>query len=263
MTSNQVANAANQIQKQSVEEQARHNAAYEEETTRHNTVTEELTRLQIELENEKMRLEQDYKRQALAIQKEYNDMYLTWQRAQGEEKLKLEAQLNLIKQREQQAQEVYQSGLIAIQSRANDISQQSADERKRNNQVLEELQARGLTNEETKTLIAAKQLEYQNSYWNSSINLGYHNSFINQQRNLNDYTLGLMSMEQGAAKIQLDTYKWAAEKQKLDSEVFRNYVNAVGSMFSAGANAISSVYMGVNSLKIPTPKSINNLFGGK
>lgn len=237
MTSNQIANASNRIQQQSVDESGRHNQAVEDETKRHNLATEGLSQQQLALETEKLDVERRYKTDSLLIQKEYNNAYLEWQKAQGTRKLDIEQQLAGIKQREQFVDEQYKADVTRIAEMEAEIKAFAQQENERSNKAQEELKSRQIANEEYKSFLTNKSLEYQNSYWNASIALGNLNAVYNEAASLRSYELGLQNINKDLtiSKAELE-YKLAdltAKKPTYGAQTFKYYLEGMGSLFGS------------------------------
>lgn len=225
MTSNQIAYAQTLVNDRAEQEGERHNRAYEEETHRHNVATEELSKAANDIESERNYWERWYRQESNSIQRDYNNAYLALQTAQGKQKLDIEQQLANIKSREQFTDAHYKENMLRINDDANQIKRELADETVRSNIAKEALTQSQIANEVWSNQLKSKQLEYQNSYWNASISLGNLQAVYNRERDLNNYTLGLMNVNLGLENLKVNAATAESQKTLNYSTVWRNYLN--------------------------------------
>lgn len=184
---------ANQVARASVNEDIRHNQAYEIEVERHNKATEELAHEQNRINEYAAQVEEWYKRENTRLTEEYNTKYLAYLEAAQDDKVMLESELNAIKDEQNHIQELYNEKVINIQQQNADINRDKYKEEVRSNQEKERQNLINLN-------LVDKQIEYENTYKIEANRLKDVDLSYQLQKLRNDYSLGLMNVEISSAK---------------------------------------------------------------
>lgn len=202
MTANQIANASNI-------EQARHNNVMEQETERHDRETERISEL-VAANNAW------YQRETAALQDRYNVANLALQKAQGDRKLDLQAEMQDIQSKMNDATINYNNRRLELSEELNTI-----------NKDYNEAQAKWLL--EVNPELISKELEYKKRA-NEIAETRTSNDYVTamkkiqteRERNLQDYEVKFGQLSQEAQRISLAQEMWETNKLLAESNVSYN-----------------------------------------
>lgn len=210
MTSNQIAFAQTQ-------EAIRHNQAYEVETNRHNVESEDIQKEANRIEEKKVDNDKWYQEQMAAIEREYKTALIKLQRSQGDEKNRLQAELNDIEARRAGTTAEYQRNQNEIAKEQNVINSRAQDEINRHNTAMEGIESQYKT---TMAELAAREVVYketqsreQISFWQAQQNIDMINAYT---RRSEMFSLNALRTLQGQALQQKLPYEIGSLQQQIN-----------------------------------------------
>jgi hypothetical protein len=193
---------ANQIAAASVRESERHNQAYEQETERHNLRQESI-------DEERNDIQESWNTRSLELQDWYNTRYIEYLNADMDRKYELEAELNDIKQQQQDLDEWYKGEMSRLQQM--DILNQSnyRDEMAKISQFNAELQQKRDYYEAQKTEAYITDLEEKRKLLQQELD--------DKRANIeHNYELGLISAETRDKELALAQNEFDLKQRQWD-----------------------------------------------
>lgn len=199
------------------------------ETKRHNVEQEDISREQNRIAEMRANNEREHNQALEDITRRYNEKSLQISEAQGDEKLRLQAELNQLEREKVEIDNFYKTESIALKQSEVNIENAKQQEMERYQKSLTdlgygELAAKNLANE-----LQNKKIEYE-KYYNDNIiriqdinalNTGIKisNDYLtNMTRIQHDYELGLINSKQQQEKIDLLNAETAANIKKIGAE---------------------------------------------
>lgn len=159
---------SNQIAFREAIENSRHNKETESETERHNLATEKLQSDANAINAAKAENERNYQSASLSLTREIETNKLALQKAQGDEKLRLTAELNALEGQKIAIDEAYKVRSNELRAQELDNQASSIRESARHNVVLEGIEEQKMAQ----------------MYWATSMNLEYQNRKLETESGL-------------------------------------------------------------------------------
>lgn len=221
--------------------------ASEQETERHNQVMEDLSKEANRIKAQDVSNNDQYHQQSLRIQDDYNRNYLALQKAQGDERLRIQNDLAMLEREKVQLDSWYKQEQVVLEASKQDLQQKTIAEDRRWHGISEEL-----TREQN--AMRQKQIEYEHTefYEHQTLEWAEQSRKIlemNVQRDLKQEELTLRRQE---LLYDMNRYN-DTEKPLKESQTWRNYVEPVMKMGTEILGTFSSYGQ----------RAYNFLLGGK
>lgn len=197
---------ANQIAYASVKEAERHNQATESELNRHNVASERISDEVNRINDQANTITEFYQNERNRIQEKYNDAYIELQKSQGQRRLDLQEELNLIEADKNRINENYNNEMVTINQRRNQIDADKAYEIARHNEAMEAIEG---SKAAFTFLVETKRNEYTATYYRDLVSIQQEQNRVRELQVTNDFFLQ-------SQKINLE-----AEKQGYQIDLFQ------------------------------------------
>lgn len=238
MTANQLQYHANTINQQLADETGRHNKAYEDETNRHNVITEDLAARELDLKEKQESEVERHNQQMELIQQEYNRLYLELQKAQGDERNRIQAEIANVEQ--QKALEVtrHNQEMEVLSSDSNWIQAQHEEEVNRHNQALELLETDLNAIRKEQNRITEQMNNYQNVFWTGQLADMHTRNSLELMKIQNQFTLGSYNTMIDLYKTQNAFRQTAIEAELANTQKFNQLTSGILNLTKGVTNVV-------------------------
>lgn len=218
---------ANQIAYAGIEEEKRHNQISEGELNRHNVATESLDQQKVEIDRERVEVDRHYKSRSLDLEDKWKAAYLAVQKSQGDEKLRLQSELNRITSNKNELENWYNQQQVELKAKDQGIAKDRQAEDARHNKVMESISS---NYNFMHFALENKRVEYQNTYWRDSIS----NQLLDLSRKERELNFSnLITERYGVPKMEAETSKLSADAARTQKDTWwMDWNYGPGSLFN-------------------------------
>lgn len=221
MTANQVAYAG-------VTESERHNTAVEVETNRHNLKMEELEDRRVGIQELAAQAQANYWAETTRINDQIGNLKLQIEKSQGDERLRLQEQMNSLQAERNQLEADYKRKENEVRTEANAINREMGEANILHQTTLETIER---YRAETERELRNKSLEYQKYQWDTENQLKGYQILNSQNQTIIDL-----------AKLQQQMYEFEKKYPLEETKIITNGIRDVLGAVRDTAQAVSQTF---------------------
>jgi len=227
MTSNQIANRANELQKAYNEATEAHWRRGDDESARHNQVVEGIQTRTNEISELVQKENARHNRANEAITAQVNLLNAEIHYATEARKAEIQEQLAMVEKTRAMEDAKYKRAMAELDKEANSVKQQLADEEIRHNLELEGLEQSKVVVSKEQTRLREREIHNQAVYWEGVLAGQETTNQIKWFEAQTASDLGYLGLRRDVSRLELDATVMATQVELMKTQAMQNYINGL------------------------------------